>query len=222
MKTSQTHPWFSAGAGKGFSLLEILVTLGIVGMLSSLAMPAVSSMLSSREFSSQAHNVADLLKYAQAEARTKQSFVRVGFAPCVVDGAPAVKMAAFFAADGSGENVDTANMIPLSRVIVLRNTSLVEWEGLKEETRALQPDISPSSLGARRESPSFLAAKGDNFEHMITFTPRGEALLKGAVSPADGYDSVIDVSLRQSKGSASQDAAVLIDGATGVASVLRL
>lgn len=220
MKTSPCRS--RTAAGRGFSLLEILVTLGIVGMLSSLAMPAVSSLLSSREFSSQAHDVADLLKYAQAEARTKQSFVRVGFASCEINGMPAVKMAAFFAADGSGENVDAANMIPLSRVVVLRNTSLVEWGALKDATRALQSGITPASLGAQRVNPSFLAARGDDFEHMITFTPRGEALLKGAVSPADGYDPLIDVSLRQTKGAASQDAAVLVDGATGVASVLKL
>lgn len=222
---SETMGWNSRRK-RAFSLLELLMTIGIIGMLSGLMMPALTSVVSSNEFSRNAYDVSDLLKFARAEARTKQSFVRVGFAPCEVNGAQSVKLAAFIAADGSGENLGVGNQIPLSRVVLLRNAELVGWDDLKQETRALRPDVDPSSVGETSTPPVSLSAPGVVFEHVLTFTPRGEVLLKEAVSPDDGYAVTIDVSLRQKRGTATpanaQEAAVLIDGSTGSASVLRL
>lgn len=217
----------ASGTGRAaFSLLELLLTIGIIGMVSGLMMPALTSMVGAKEFSRNAYEVADLLKFAQAEARTKQSFVRVGFAPCEVQGAQAVKVAAFIAADGSGENLTVANQIPLSRVILLRNASLVGWSDLKPEVQNLRPDATPSSVGKTAAKPVSLTSPGVTFEHVVTFTPRGEAVLRESVSPDVGYDQAIDVSLRQTRGLATpanaQEAAVLIDGSTGAASVVRL
>jgi prepilin-type N-terminal cleavage/methylation domain-containing protein len=211
---------------RAFSLLELLVTLSIVGMVSGLMMPALTSLVGAKEFSRNAYEISDLLKFAQAEARAKQSFVRVGFAPCQVQGSQALKVAAFIAADGSGENLTVANQLPLSRVVLLRNTTLVGWQDLSAQTRNLRPDTTPSSLGKISLPPVSLAAPGVDFQHVITFTPRGEAVLKEAVSPDNGYDPQIDISLRQTRGLATpvgaQEAAILIDGSTGTASVVRL
>lgn len=208
-----------------FSLLELLLSLGIIGMLSGLMMPALTSMVSANEFSRNVYQVADLLKFAQAEARAKQSFVRVGFAPCEVQGSRAVKMVAFLAADGSGENLLPGNQIPLSRVVLLKNSLLVAWEELGATTKNLRPDVEPASVCGTANTPVSLTMPDVDFQHVLTFTPRGEAILQESVSPGDGYETAIDVSLRQTRGlvipAGAQEGAVLIDGATGSAVVVR-
>lgn len=215
----------AACPGKAFSLLELLLTIGIIGMLSGLMMPAMTSLVSANQFSGNVYQVSDLLKFAQAEARAKQSFVRVGFAPCEVQGSQAVKMVAFLAADGSGENLVPGNQIPLSRVVLLKNSRLIGWTELGEDTRQLRANANPVSVGTTDDPPVSLSMPDVVFQHVLTFTPRGEAILKESVSPGDGYETSIDVSLRQAKGLATpanaQEGAVLIDGATGSAVVIR-
>ena len=53
---------------KGFTLIELLVVIAITGIMATIALPNMSEWIASRRAASQAEQVANLLRFARAEA----------------------------------------------------------------------------------------------------------------------------------------------------------
>jgi prepilin-type N-terminal cleavage/methylation domain-containing protein len=69
----------SRAARQGFTLVELLVVIGIIAILSSAASTAISSIKSASDFNSAVTQVSSVLEEARAYAMAKNTYVFVGF-----------------------------------------------------------------------------------------------------------------------------------------------
>lgn len=212
---------------KGFSLVELLVVIAIIGIMATLATVGFRNISVSRGVAEAAANVTSLLEFARNEAVTRQSYVWVALQEATNNGALEVQMVAAYSADGS--TTGGGNLTPLSRVLKVRNTGLTSFSALKSETKALSggtatvEELFTSNAGIT--ITNFPATKFLN-KSTITFTPRGEAMLKGIPQSTDGFNAAIGIGLVPARGTQKfpqpDDAGVILDGSTGMARVLRL
>lgn len=213
---------------KGFSLIELLMVVAVIGLLAVATVPAFNAIAGGHAVNQAAYDVSGLLEFARAEAVTRQTYVWVGFKNTNVSGNLELQMAAVASRDGSGTNTSASNLINLSRVLRAKNITLAKWTELKSATRDLLADASAvSSLSVNTAGVSFqIGANRFDAGNSITFTPRGEALLQGSAGPNDGYDRMIDISLRQVRGTVAlpdaDDASIIVDGAAGTIRTLKL
>ena len=209
----------------GFSLLELLVVIGLVALLSVMAVPAWNSMTGGSRFSQAAYDVSSLLELARSEAVSRKTYVWVGFQPMTNEGNLEIRMAAVASRDGSATNTTAANLQGLTRVLRVPQAELSRWADLGSRTRALFGNQS-SSVATNSAGLKFSIGPQNFTGRSITFTPKGEALLQGAATLDDGYVPYIDVSLRRTKGTSvmtnSDDAAVIVEGGTGSVRLIRI
>lgn len=211
---------------RGFSLLELLTVIAVISTLAYATTPVIHSMLFSQKLAQGAYDVASLLEFARSEAVSRQTYVWVAFENVSTSIGQEVRMAAVASVDGSGTNVTESNIFPVSRVFTVPDAVLAPWENLKSGTRALGDGLVPESVSKNQSGVTFaVGATRFSSGNTVTFTPRGEVLLKGAAGPHDGYNPEIDVSFRQARGSqvlaGADDAAILVDGPTGSVRILR-
>jgi prepilin-type N-terminal cleavage/methylation domain-containing protein len=213
---------------RGFSLVEMLVTISVLGLLAVCTSPAFHALTRSRTMTQGAYEIAGLLELARNEAVARQTYVWVGFQSTNVSGFPEIHAAAVCSLDGSGSNTNSANLSALTRVVKVRGVALSDWNSLKDDTRSLLPPNRTTASMATNQAGIAFAVGGTSFQDRlsVTFTPRGEALLQGVVGPNDGYDRLIDISLREMRGNtvspSADDAALIVEGSTGTVDILRL
>jgi type IV fimbrial biogenesis protein FimU len=78
-RTDTRHSWHGPHGGKsrGFTLIELIVVVVIVGIFAAMAMPMFSSSLHRSNVNSAANELYDLLQYARAEAVTRGTTVTI-------------------------------------------------------------------------------------------------------------------------------------------------
>jgi prepilin-type N-terminal cleavage/methylation domain-containing protein len=223
---------------QGFSLVEMLVVIGIVSLLSALAVPAFNSLAASRGVTQGLYDVSTLLEFGRTEAVTRQTYVWVVFQNASVGNLTTqseIRMAAFASLDGTPTTgTGSSNLVSLTKILHIRNVALNNWSNLKSATKALLPaNVSPNPSDVFGNNPGSLALlPGPSTQYTITFTPRGEAtqrqtaLSTPPLTAYSPYDSWMDVSFRQTHGTQvipnADDAAVIIDGSTGTLQRIRL
>ena len=211
-------------AGKGFSLVEILVVMAVIVVISLVAVPFLRSVGDSRVVTQDLYDAASLVEFARSEAVARQTYVWVGFQGEMSVGRPVLLGAAVYSRDGSSDG-SPENLASLTKVYALSGIVLSKWGDLKAATRATVPDAAPRSVAENPSSISFRAGRND-FKNTLTFTPRGEAMLAGAPDVNTPYDAQIDVSFRQAQGAQvradADDGALLIDGGTGTVRKVRV
>lgn len=208
-------------------MVELLVVMAVMAVMATLAVTGFNSIVQAHTVSRGVYEVAGLLELARSQAVARQTYVWVGFQSATGRGGPELQMAAVYSVDGTGTNTASTNLMPLSKVLRVKNVTLVEWSSLKEMTRNLVSGENPSSVATNLDGIT-LSAGAVRFDTptTVTFTPRGESLLKGAAAGTDGYNPWIDVSFRQTYGNSirpnADDGAVLVNGATGAVRPLIL
>lgn len=214
----------------GFSLLELLVVMAIIVILAFGASALIKSSTPGG-VNAGIVQVADLLELSKNEAITHKTYVWVAFQEITSPlGIPQLQMGAVYSLDGTGSNTAQNNQGILSRVRTVPQLTLIPWNKLKATTSGLYSfpsllDLANNTTGIPScviGSTSFPANPTSVLS--ITFTPRGQAMLSGAVVSTSGYDAYIDVSFQQTRGNSatvSEDGAVVVDGSTGAVTLVR-
>ncbi len=161
---------------KGFSLIELLIVVAIIGVLTGLMVPAFQSIAGAGKIPSAANQIASILEFARNEAIYLTSF-------------------------GS----------------------------LKSAMKDLVPSASKAfiaSLGTNQMAPApVLQSGGVTFDRVLTFSPRGEAMLVARPPVLTGFNRLVDVSVRKTRGASepqaeADDAVVLAGGSSGKVEIL--
>lgn len=224
---SLAHP-SRAGTGSAFSLIELLVVIAIIGLLAGATVPVFRGIMGAGRVPSAAGQIASMLEFARNEAMTRQTYVWVAFDNVKNDSDNyEIRMAAFASDDGSTAGTPRQ----LSRMVNLPEVALIPFNSLKSDTKSLFPsgDGAPVSVAESSESLRFLV-KGQPLKRVVTFTPRGEALLAIDPQPETTFDRTLDVSVRFLRAgkspsdvdSSPDDATVVTSGSSGRVDVLYL
>lgn len=205
-------------------MVELLVVIAFVGLIAALAAPVVSGILGSQGITRAAYEAGGLLELARSEAIARQTYVWAGFVDVDEQGSSVVRMVAVYSKDGSGANLSPANLQGLTRTMQVKNAKLSAWSELGEDTRSLAIGKTPESVVNNANGLTFKVGK-TTFNRTVAFTPRGEAILEGNVEIDTGYNPLIDISFRESKGGVvlpeANEISLLVEGATGAIKILR-
>lgn len=211
--------------------MEVLIVLAIITLLSTAAVPAFNAITGTQGVTKGSYDVSTLLEYGRTEAISRQTYVWVVFQNAAESGQADLQMAAFASKDGTPTET-SANIMGLTRILHVHNATLVNWSALKQTTKNLlsttipvSPTPTPADVCGNNSATPFLSGPATT-QYSVTFTPRGEVMLKGAPSVSDSYDSWIDVSFQQTHGTQvapnADEASLIIDGSTGAVQRLRL
>lgn len=208
-----------------FSLVELLTVVAIMGLLTSMAMPAMMSIVGARNVPSAATKIADMLEFARNESMTRQTYVWVGFQNATNRSGNRELRAAVFASD---DGTPDGASYQLSKIVKMEDVKLTGFNELQTKTQDLLPnDLRPlrESVDNSDASGITLAAGGTTFERVLTFTPRGEAMLNARPGLDTGFNRLVDVSVRATRGLAepsagAYDAMVLAGGSSGKVEIL--
>lgn len=211
---------FAFRSSSGFSLVELIVVIAIIGLLAALAMPTLSLMGQARGVSEAAYELASAVDLARSEAIARQTFVWLCMQPQINSGNLGLRVGMVYSKDGT-TNTNAANLQPIGRALLIQRVGLANTADLHVAASLSSAiDLSGVSGGV-----SFRIGQ-TNFDskRTITFTPLGEVTTNAAPSSASGFDPRLAVGLRQANGTTlmtSNDIAVAIDGSVGIPTIYR-
>ena len=192
---------------RGFTLLELLIVVGIVGLLLLLLAPAFTTIKSGTDVTNAAYTIKGVLDIARTHAKAQNTYTWVGFADSVGSNITgSVTLAIIASKDGSdlgtsvnqvGNRVDiTTGVTPIGKVIRLDNAHLGDTgtptnDGTDFESRpAVNINYRIGAAGSTYNSDYYFLAQGTQFDRWIRFSPRGEAVVKGGSTQIAHYAEV--------------------------------
>jgi prepilin-type N-terminal cleavage/methylation domain-containing protein len=176
-----------------FTLLELLIVIGIIALLLVLIAPAFTTIKSGGDVTSAAYTIKGALDTARTYAKANNTYTWVGFAgsigPNTVPDAITGQVEVAIVASKDGTNLWSANgslpspsLTQVGKMITLNNihigdTGAPQPNGTEFESReTVDPD---HRLSTSPNTPYPFAVQGTTFNKWIQFSPRGEALVHG-------------------------------------------
>ncbi len=227
-KKAQRTLWAGGGlknrAACGFSLVELLVVVAMIGLMASFALTGFKDIGASRGVGQAASDVKGILELARSEAVTKQTFVWAAFREATNSGILEIQMALAGSADGTANAAGT-NLVPISRVVHAKNVGLANASTLRATASVTYTDLF--ELLGNTSGITYTNLSQSRFTNTtITFTPRGEAMAKGSPLATHGFTPLIGIGIVPSRGDQKDpqpksDSAVVLDGSTGMSTIVR-
>jgi prepilin-type N-terminal cleavage/methylation domain-containing protein len=204
----------------GFSLVELLVVVAVIGLLALLAAPAFNSIGSAMGTVDAAYKISDAIELARSEAVARRTFVWLGFQDSTNFGSRVLRFGAAYSKNGFA-SIDEENLQPLFRPVALDRVGLVANAdtGKNNSNYADAVALATNGTGA-----NFSLGSYGNSAKTLTFTPTGEAMLTGLPNSSTQFEEQILIGLRQFRGTSAEtnnDIAVVLDGSTGIPRVYR-
>jgi type II secretory pathway pseudopilin PulG len=174
-------------ASGAFTLMELLVVMGIISVLLILLVPAFTSIKSAGDVTNTAYAVKGVLDQARTYAMANNTYTWVGFAGSIGTSSSSVtgqiSMAIVASTDGTSLGLSSGQITQLGKLLRLDNVHVGDPgppanNGTEFENRpAVSANYELASAGAT--SPTFIA-QATTFNRWIQFSPRGEAVVNGA------------------------------------------
>jgi len=211
----------------GFSLVELLAVMALIGLTYSFVVPIASNLLRGQPITRAVNGLSSLLEYARQEAMTRQTYTWVCFGERTnALGNIELSVVVLASRDGTS-NVAASNLRQMSRGFVFENVVLSETASLRPTTRALTTGLNPDGAVVQNNSGVDFNTSGVTYDRSMTFTPSGAPLFEASPTWASGFARIIDISLRHSRGgnapeAEADDAAIYLHGASGRIHVVRL
>jgi len=234
---------------RGFTLMELLVVVTIMGVLMGASIPAINGLKSSGDFNRNLFNLAGTLEQARSYAMANNTYVYVGIeeidggkpvANGNTSGTGRVMVVVKASKDGTrgydinnpsatDDNTFDSSLSPLGKMVVMDNMSLAQSGNLSSQNGMIRPNLDSASYDLAQnnaDSAKEVIWKPTNltFSKVIQFDPQGIARIQ-TDSNGDTVPPLIEIGLRESKGntvlSKGQQAALQIAGVTGAVRVYR-
>lgn len=211
---NQTPRKLFGPASAAFSLIEILLVVAVIGLLSMLAIPAMSSMGQARTVTDAGYEIAAAVEMARAEAVARRTFVWLAVESVNTGPDQSLRLGMAFSKDGSNSTT-AANVQPIGRPLKIDRIALADSApGAGDAV-----NLSGVTGGAT------FSIGGTSFTgRTLTFTPAGEVTTKASPTSADGFIPSIVIPIRATRGD-SQNANIpldiLIDGSVGIPRIQR-
>ena len=195
-------------ASRAFSLLELLIVVGIIGLLLVLIFPSFTSIKGGTDVTSAAYTIKGVLEAARTHAKANNTYAWVGFSGSIgstVTGKVALYVVA--SKDGTdlgtsvnqppGNRIDiTAKVTPVGKVMRLDNAHVGDTgtpinDGTDFESRpAVNRNYRIGAEGSTYDSDYYFSWQETQFDRWIRFNPRGEAVVKGGATKITQYAEV--------------------------------
>jgi len=230
---------------RGFSLLELLAVMTLIGLLTAMVIPSMGSLGSAQGLTRATGDISDILKQARTYAMANNTYVYVGI--CEVDGAQSLgnrpqtagtgRLFVSVAASKNGLsgiangqwNALVTEINPVQR---FDNVHLIEASQAQSRLPAMDAGYQGGNIDvatATALTPLSGLAHGmiTTFSKVIQFSPAGSANLISDLSVAPAVPPYIQLGLAPSHGNQAANASgncagIQIDGVSGVVRAFRL
>jgi type II secretory pathway pseudopilin PulG len=193
----------SVNARRAFTLLELLIVIGIMIALTALVVPAFTNLKSSNDLTSAANATKDALDTARTYAKANNTYTWVGFAGSIGTTAASVtgrvQVAIVASKDGTSlwsanGSLPPASLTQIGKMITLDNVHIGDTGtpdstvGSDFENRATVDANYKIASAANTAYP--FTVQQTTFNKWIQFSPRGEALVDGGTFSIVHYSEV--------------------------------
>lgn len=233
---------------QGFTLVELLVVIGIMLILLSASIPAVQNLGASRGISSAASQISSALELAKSTAVSRNTYVWVGLATVTnEEGNLETCVGIMMSRDGTSSST-TTNLTAVTKLTSIEHVALANASDLPASLRAKLPsDVATETVSNKYalnlnnslasfefKKPNMPGGKisfgSTTYNDIILISPQGEIIASGDSTKREFQNFVpqIMIGLTQSRKGTSlkdqaKDGAVLVFyGGTGQVRVYRL